>query len=249
MPQFQIFTSEQITSLRKGGKILRDCLSLVSTLVKPGIMTKDLDEAAEKFIRDRGGASGFKGYQGYPATLCTSVNEECVHGIPGDRVLNEGDIIAIDCGVLLDDLYTDACCTVAVGKISSEARKLLDVTQESLEKALAVTRAGAHVGDISSAVQQTVESEGFTVVRALTGHGLGSTLHQFPDVPNFGKAGRGPIIPAQTIIAIEPIISAGKSSDVSEMGDTWTLVTKDRALSAHFEHTVLVEEEKCSILA
>ena len=249
MPQFQIFSDEQIESLRKGGKILRDCLNFVSKMVKPGVMTKDLDEAAQMFIRDRGGVPGFKGYQGYPATLCTSVNEECVHGIPGDRVLNEGDIVAIDCGVLFDDLYTDACVTVPVGKISSDAQKLLDVTQEALKKALTVLKAGVHVGDISSTVQQTVESEGFTVIRALTGHGLGSTLHQFPDVPNFGKAGKGPEIPAKTILAIEPITSVGKSSSVLETGDGWTLVTKDRALSAHFEHTVLVMDDNCEIIA
>jgi len=249
MPQFQIFTSEQITSLRHGGKILRDCLDHVSKRVKPGVTTQELDEVAEEFIVGRSAKPGFKGYQNYPATLCVSVNEECVHGLPGEKILKEGDIVSIDCGVLYRNLYTDACVTVGVGEISKAMQHLLEVTERALKNALSVVRTGAHIGDISAIVQQTVEEEGLTPLKPLTGHGLGDTLHQFPDIPNFGKAGRGPLIPNGAVLAIEPIISAGKSNQVRDSGDGWTLITEDRALSAHFEHTILVTEEGCEILA
>jgi len=248
MSDFELFTEEQIASLRKGGKILRGCLDHVSAMVKPGITTQELDDAAEEYIRNEGAEPGFKGYQKFPATLCTSINEQCVHGLPSDRALEEGDIIAIDCGVLLDGLYTDACVSVPVGSISDDAQKLLDTTDGALKAAVGVVRAGAHTGDISATVQQFVESAGFTIVRPLTGHGLGTTLHQFPDVPNFGEAGGGYELPAGTIIAIEPIVSAG-SGDIHHEKDGWTLSIADSALSAHFEHTVLVREKGCEILA
>lgn len=249
MPQFQIFDDEQIQSLRRGGKILGDCLMHVSTLVRPGVTTKALDEAAERFIREHGAVPGFKGYKGYPATLCTSVNDECVHGLPGNRVLREGDIISLDCGVLFEKLYTDACVTVPVGDISTHAQRLLRITKNALTNALAIVRAGVRIGDISSTIEKTVESEGFTPLKPLTGHGLGDTLHQFPDIPNVGRAGIGPIVPENTILAIEPIISVGKSSDVRGAEDGWTLRTVDTALSAHFEHTVLVLPDCCDIIA
>ncbi|MBI3336615.1 type I methionyl aminopeptidase [Candidatus Peregrinibacteria bacterium] len=249
MPQFQIFDDRQIQSLRKGGKILRECLTYVAKLVAPGITTKALDNAAETFIRDHGGLPGFKGYKGFPATLCTSVNEECVHGIPGERLLKEGDIISLDAGVLLDDLYTDACITVAVGEASPDALRLIQYTDDALVAALRVIRTGIHIGDISAAIQEIVEGGGYTVLRALTGHGLGTNLHQYPDIPNFGASGKGPTIPFHTILAIEPIVSAGKSSGITEGGDGWTLKTKDGALSAHMEHTVLIIQNGCEILA
>ena len=248
MPQFQTFDERQIQSLRRGGKILRECLEHVSQLVEPGISTKVLDQAAEKFIRQSGGIPGFKGYKGYPATLCTSVNEECVHGLPGDRILNEGDILSLDCGVLMDNLYTDACMTVPVGQVTPNALNLMQHAKDALAAALRVIRAGIHIGDISATVQKVVEEGGYTVLRALTGHGLGTNLHQYPDVPNFGVSGKGPTIPLHTILAIEPIVSAGKSSGIKEGGDGWTLKTTDGALSAHMEHTVLVEEGGCEIL-
>ncbi len=244
---FQIFTPRQIASLRRGGAILRRCLQHVASLVHPGVKTQELDAAAESFIRAEGALPAFKRYQGYPATLCTSVNEQCVHGIPGDRVLVEGDIISLDCGVLLDHLYTDACITVPVSRISPKAEHLLDVTERALGNALSILRAGLNVGDISSTIQRTVEAEGFHPVRSLTGHGLGTSLHQFPDVPNWGEAGTGPIFPMGTIVAIEPIISAG-SDRVTEAADGWTLSTADSALSAHFEHTVLVLQGGCEVL-
>lgn len=249
MPDFQIFTEQEIESLKKGGKILRECLELVSAQVQEGISTQELDRMAEEHIRSHEGAvPGFKGYKGYPATLCASVNEQCVHGIPSGRKLSNGDIITVDCGVLLDGLYTDACVTVGVGQISQEAQNLLHITENALKDAVAVVREGASIGDISSTVQKTVENGGFSVVYALTGHGLGRTLHQFPDVPNYGKAGTGPILPAHTLIAIEPIVSMG-NGEITEEGDGWTISTRNSELSAHFEHTILVQKDGCTVIA
>lgn len=244
----QIFSPKQIDSLRKGGAILRDCLTHVASLVRSGITTAELDTAAENFIRKRGGKPAFKGYHKYPATLCTSINDVCVHGIPGKDVLKEGDIIALDCGVLFDNLYTDACITVPVGKISKDAEKLLSATAEALVAGLSRVRAGVRAGDISSAIHGVLLERGFDSMRQLTGHGLGDDLHQFPEIPNVGKAGSGAIIPLHTIIAIEPISTAG-STKIKEDDDGWTLRTNDGALSAHFEHTVLVTEDGCEILA
>lgn len=248
MTQCQIFSPAEKESVRKGGKILRACLEHTASKVEPGITTGMLDEIAEQFIRSQGGIPAFKGYNGFAGTLCTSVNEQCVHGLPGSRELTEGDIISIDCGVIYDDLYTDACVTVPVGAISDDAAKLLDVTQEALERALDAVRAGAQVGDISATVQNFVESQGCKAVKSLTGHGLGRTLHQFPDIPNVGTAGTGPELPADTVIAIEPIVSLGADT-VTEADDGWTLSTKDGALSAHFEHTILVTDGGYEIMA
>ncbi|MBM3231050.1 type I methionyl aminopeptidase [Candidatus Peregrinibacteria bacterium] len=246
---FQIFSAEEIEALRYAGQVLHECIDYVGKLVVPGITTRELDRAAEAFIRKHEGAEpAFMGYHGYPATLCTSVNEECVHGIPGDRVLKEGDIIAVDCGVKYKGLNTDACKSFPVGNISPEAHRLFDVTIAALDAGVAAVRKGARVGDISAAVQKTVEGAGFSVVSALTGHGLGKTLHQFPDVPNVGEAGTGPVLPLHTLIAIEPITCTGKDGIVDGK-DLWTIKTRDGSLSAHFEHTVLVTEEGCEVIA
>lgn len=243
----QIFSAHEIDALRTGGAILRDCLAHVAALVRPGITTIELDRAAEIFIRERGGKSAFKGYHNYPATLCTSINDVCVHGIPGKDILKEGDIIALDCGVLFDDLYTDACITVPVGKISREAEKLLKATEEALNVGLSRVRAGARTGDISSAIHGILLERGFDAMRQLTGHGLGDTLHQFPEISNIGGSGKGAPFPIHTIIAIEPISTAG-STKIKEDDDGWTLRTSDGALSAHFEHTVLVTRDGCEVL-
>ncbi len=244
----QVFSPAEIDSFRRGGRILRDCLQMLVPQAKAGVTTKQLDELAETFIRDHGGEPAFKGYNGYPCTLCTSVNEECVHGIPGKRVLRDGDIISLDCGVLLDGLNTDACVTVGVGAISNDAAHLCDVTERALQAAVDTLKAGVRVGDLSSAIQHVIEQGNCVPVRPLTGHGLGRDLHQFPDIPNFGRKGTGPVFPAGTVVAVEPIVSLG-SDDVRQMPDRWTLVTDDAALSAHFEHTLLVTEEGCEIIA
>lgn len=221
----------------------------MAALVRPGITTLELDRAAEQYIRAQGGQPGFKGYHGFQHTLCISLNEECVHGVPGQRTLGEGDIVSLDCGVLLEGLYTDACLTVPVGKISSDAAHLLEVTQEALAAALEVVREGCKVGDISAVIEATIRAGKCRPVRGLTGHGLGRTLHQFPDVPNAGTADTGAILPARTIIAIEPIVTMGSSDEIAMGDDGWTLRMRDGALSAHFEHTILITERGCEILA
>jgi methionyl aminopeptidase len=243
----QIFTPDQVESLRRGGAILHDCLRHVAALVQPGVKTISLDRVADEYIRDHAAVPAFKGYQQYPFTLCTSVNDVCVHGMPGEQELSEGDIIALDCGVLLDSLYTDSCITMPVGQISQDAQQLIKATEEALEAGLGAVRAGAHTGDISSIIHRKLKEHGFDAMRQLTGHGLGATLHQFPEIPNFGEAGAGPRLPAHTIVAIEPISTMG-SHQIIEDKDGWTLRTKDGALSAHFEHTVLVIEGGCEVL-
>ncbi len=244
---FQIFSPAEIESLRKGGKILHDTLELVAKMVQPGIETIELDKAAEGFIREHGAEPGFKGYHGFPATLCTSINDVCVHGIPKREELRDGDIVAIDCGVLYGGLYTDACISVPVGQIAPDTEKLLAATKEALAAGLDVVQEGAYTGDISSAIHETLLKHGFDAMRQLTGHGLGATLHQFPEIPNFGEPGSGPVLPANTIIAIEPISTAG-SVHIKEDPDKWTLRTGDGALSGHYEHTVLVTADGCEIL-
>ena len=246
---FQIFTSSEIAALRKGGQILRGCLEETAKHVRPGVTTAELDRIAEEYIRSHDGAQpAFKGYNGFPATLCTSVNDQCVHGIPGPRVLEEGDIVGLDGGVIYGKLYTDACITVPVGAIKPEVKKFLEISEQALEKACALVAPGTRIGDISSVIQKFLEEHGYTPVNGLTGHGLGTTLHQFPDVPNAGKAGSGPALPKHTIIAIEPITSMGKPN-IREEDDGWTIATADGSLSAHFEHTVLVTPEGYEILA
>lgn len=247
--RFQLFTPKQIASLRTGGAILRDCLKHVSKHVKPGITTIELDRIAEAFIRERGGKPAFKGYLGFPCTLCISVNDEVVHGIPGPRVIAEGDVVSLDGGVIYDKLYTDACVTVAAGHISPEMQTFLDVTESALEDVVkTVVKAGIHVGDLSSFVQRRIEAAGYTVVRQLTGHGLGTTLHQFPDVPNFGTKGEGPVLPKNTLIAIEPIACMGSPHIITD-DDQWTIRTADGSWACHFEHSVLITDEGCEIIA
>jgi methionyl aminopeptidase len=248
MPHFQILTPAQIKSLRTAGKILRECLEATANYAKAGMTTKEIDEFAEEFIRSRGGIPAFKGYNGFTGTLCTSVNEECVHGIPGPKVLNNGDIIGLDGGVIYDKLYTDACITVPIGEVPFETIRFLEVSKAALEAAVSIVKPGTKIGDISSMIQAVVEGGGYRCVNALTGHGLGSELHQFPDIPNTGTKGTGPTLPAWTLIAIEPITSMG-GPGIRELEDGWTIVTADGSLSAHFEHSVLVTEDGCEVLA
>ena len=249
MPHMQLFSSSELDSLREAGAVLRACLNHLTSHVQPGVTTIELDSIAEQFIRSHNGATpGFKGYHGFPHNICTSVNEQCVHGMPGERELKEGDIISIDCGVVMDGLHTDACVTVPVGEISKEATKLLDVTKCALDQVPNILKAGVHVGDISSAIQTYAESRGCKILRSLTGHGLGSDLHQYPDIPNFGEPGTGPQFEAGTVVAIEPILSL-EDEQVVSASDGWTLSTKKGSLAAHFEHTFAVFEDKCEILA
>jgi methionyl aminopeptidase len=245
---FQIFSEDEQEALRSGGWILQACLLHVAGFVEEGISTEELDAKAEEFIRKEGGKPAFKGYQGFTGTLCASVNDAVVHGMPNHRKLKNGDIISLDCGVIYDDLYTDACITVGVGNIVPEVQAFLDTTQQSLEDVIdEVVCAGAHVGDIGAFIQQRLQSHGYEPVPVLTGHGLGSTLHQFPDVPNLGKKGRGPVLPVGTMIAIEPIAVMG-NPDVYTAADGWTVVTKDGSLACHFEHSLLITEDGCEIL-
>lgn len=246
----QIFTPAQQDSLRRGGAILRDCLKHVAGMVKPGISTLEIDRAAEEFILARGGIPAFKGYHGFPGTLCTSVNDQVVHGIPSaGPFLKSGDIVSLDGGVILDNLYTDACVTVGVGEIDPKVQAFLTYVSGTLERVIAeVVKAGTRIGDISSFIEQSLRRGGFGVVRTLTGHGLGDTLHQFPDVPNFGKAGTGFALPAGTMIAIEPIATMG-SPEVYTAADRWTILTKDKSVACHFEHSVIITEDGCEVVA
>ncbi len=253
MPQnqtCQIFSPAEVDSLRQGGKILRECLQYVSSLVKPGVSTLDLDEAAEEFIRSHGGLPAFKGYYGFPATLCTSVNDEVVHGIPrADCVFKDGDIVSLDGGVIVDGLYTDACVSVPAGSVNSATLRFLADTSEVLETVIrSVVRAGARVGDISHAIESGLNKGGYGIVRTLTGHGLGTKLHQFPDVPNVGKKGTGPILPVGTMIAIEPIATMGRA-EVYTAADQWTMLTVDKSMACHFEHSVLITEDGVEVIA
>ncbi len=226
--------------MRDAGRIVGDVLTDLASRVAPGVTTAELDEAAEARIRAAGATPAFKGYHGYPATICASVNDEVIHGIPsGGRVLREGDVISIDVGASLDGYFGDSAITLPVGAVSDEAARLLRVTEESLFKAIEQVRPGARISDIGHAVQQHVEAFGFSVVREFVGHGIGRKMHEEPQVPNYGEPGRGPRLAEGMVLAIEPMVNAGKAA-VKVLADGWTAVTRDGSLSAHFEHTVAV---------
>jgi methionyl aminopeptidase len=239
----------EIEKMRRSGHIVREVLNALRDMVKPGITTMDLERTAEKMIRDSGSKPAFKGYYDYPCVLCTSVNQEIVHGIPSEkRVLNEGDIVSIDCGVVLDGYYGDAAITVPVGDgLRPELATLLKVTEESLYKGIEAARIGGTVGDIGAAVQQRVEAAGFSVVREFVGHGIGTRLHEDPQVPNYGIQGHGPRLREGMVIAIEPMVNAGGPAS-RLMADKWTAVTEDGSHSAHFEHCVAITSDGPMIL-
>lgn len=241
-------SAPDIEKMRRSNRVVAEILQEVKAAVKPGVKTRALDELAEALLKKHRARSAFKGYNGYPAVLCTSVNEEVVHGIPSDRVLREGDLLSLDFGAVCDDYYGDAAITVPVGVVSEEAQRLLRVTEESLYKAIEQARPGKHVGDISAAVQRHVESQGFSAVRDFVGHGIGKFMHERPQVPNFGIPGRGVRLKAGMTLAIEPMINAG-GYEVVVLDDGWTAVTRDRSLSAHFEHSVAVTENGPVILS
>src|SRR4029077_7222623 len=232
--------AEELKRMREAGRLVGEVLTELTALVAPGVTTADLDELAEKRIRRAGATPAFKGYHGYPATICASVNEEVIHGIPsGRRVLREGDVISIDVGASLDGYFGDSAITLAVGKVSEEAATLLRVTDESLYKAIEAVKPGGRISDIGHAVQKHVEAYGFSVVREFVGHGIRQKMHAEPQGPNYGEPGRGPRLAEGMVLAIEPMVNAGKPA-VKVLADGWTAVTRDGSLSAHFEHTVEV---------
>ncbi len=243
-----IKSRKEIEKIRASCIIVTGALEELKKKVRSGITTRELDRIAEEFILKNGGVPAFKGYKGYPSASCISVNEEIVHGIPSYRNLKDGDIVSIDIGVLLDGYYGDAAITVPVNEIDSESRRLLDVTEKSLYKALDFARPGCRVSDISCTIQDYVESAGYSVVREFVGHGIGSSLHEDPPVPNYGERGKGPRLKAGMVLAIEPMVNAGGSDHVV-LDNGWTAVTKDRKRSAHFEHTVAITEDGHEILS
>ena len=229
----------EIERMRAANVIVAEVLGALAPMVTPGVTTAELDAFAEAAVRGRGAEPAFKGYHGFPATLCTSVNDEVIHGIPSTRALREGDILSIDIGVRFDGFIGDGAVTVPVGRITPRAAELLQVTEEALYRGIAQAQVGGRVSDIGYAVQRHVEAHGFSVVREFVGHGVGASLHEEPQVPNYGPPGRGPRLVEGMTIAIEPMVAMGKPA-VKVLGDGWTAVTKDGSLAAHFEHTIAV---------
>ncbi len=237
----------EIEKMKISNRIVAEVLEEVIKKIRVGVTTIELDRLAESVILKKGGTPAFKGYRGYPNSLCISINEQVVHGIPSNRRLKDGDLVSIDLGVYHDGYYGDAAITVGAGEITPEAKRLLDATQKALYIGIEKARAGNHLSDISNAVQMYVEGEGFSVVRAFVGHGIGTSLHEEPQVPNFGEAGKGPLLKSGMVLAIEPMVNAGVS-DVEVLEDDWTVVTADGSLSAHFEHTVAITDNGVEIL-
>ena len=241
-------SASEIEKMRRAGRIVREVLELVRSKVKPGVTTYDLEKAAVERLNELGIKPAFKGYHGFPCALCTSINSEVVHGIPSPkRVLKNGDIVSVDFGVVADGYYGDAAITVPVGAIDPKSARLLQATEESLAAAIRAVRPGATLGDIGAAVQAVVEGEGFSVVRDFVGHGIGVQMHEDPQIPNFGEAGRGMKLKEGMVLAIEPMVNAGRP-DVMVLGDGWTAVATDGSMSAHFEHTVAVTATGARIL-
>lgn len=244
----KIRTEREINLIAESNKIVSETLDILNENIKPGIKTSDLDKLAEEFIISQGARPAFKGYMGFPATLCISIDDEVVHGIPNGKILKEGQIVSIDCGVEKNGYYGDSARTFAVGKIDSKKQDLLNVTKESLMRGIAAAKEGNYVSDIGYAVQTHVESHGYSVVRELVGHGIGTELHEEPQVPNYGKPKQGHRLQAGMCIAIEPMINAGKKETYTER-DGWTVKTKDGSVSAHFEHTIAITKNSAKILS
>lgn len=242
-----IKTQEQIEKMRKAGKILADLDKILAKEVKPGVSTKHLDKIAEDYIRSCGAVPSFKGYAGFPGSICASVNEEVIHGIPGSRILKEGDIISIDMGSYIDGFHGDCARTYPVGKISPEAQKLIDVTKQSFFEGIKFAKAGCHLNEIGAAIQKYVEDNGFSVVRDYVGHGIGKNLHEDPAVYNYKTTGRGPKLAKGMVLAIEPMVNMG-TYKVNVLDDDWTVVTKDGLWAAHYENTVLITDGEPELL-
>ena len=241
-------TEEEIELVRKSSLLVAKTHAEIAGLIKPGITTLALDKIAEEFIRDNGGVPAFKGYGGFPNTLCMSPNDQVVHGIPNDRVLEDSEILSVDCGVVMNGYYGDSAFTYEVGEVDAETKQLLKVTKESLYKGIEQAVPGNRIGDISYAIQQHAESFGYGVVRELVGHGVGENLHESPEVPNYGRRGRGVMLKEGLVIAIEPMINMGVKQ-IMQHNDGWTITTIDNKPSAHFEHTIVVRKGKAEILS
>ena len=242
-----IKSDKEIALMRQAGKIVAEVLRKISEQVKPGMKTKELDNIAERELKKSGATSSFKGYRGFPANLCVSVNDEIVHGIPGEKTLNEGDIVSLDFGVIYQGFQGDAAVTVPVGEVSPEARRLIEATRESLVRGISAARAGATLGDVSSAIQKHAEAKSYSVVREYTGHGIGHDMHEDPQIPNYGIPGTGAVLKKGMTLALEPMLNIG-GSGTRVAQDRWTVLTADGALSAHFEHTIAVNDNEPEVL-
>ncbi len=242
-----IKSDDELQILREAGSILSSVIKEVSCSLKPGLTTNDVDKHAEKLIQERAVIPAFKGYRGFPGCICISVNEEIVHGIPSDRVLKDGDIVSVDCGIIYKDYYSDTAVTVPVGEISSNLKSLLDITKESLLKGIEQAKPGNHLSDISHAVQKFVEINNYAVVRDFVGHGIGKNLHEDPEIPNFGPPHHGPILQEGMVFAIEPMVNLG-GWQTKILDDGWTVVTADGEPSAHFEHSIAITKDGPEIL-
>ncbi len=240
-------TPAEIEKMRKAGKLLRSVFNELAAYVKPGVTTAALDKIAREVIEKGGAKPAFLGYKGFPATLCTSVNEEIVHGIPGPRILVDGDIVSIDCGLILDGFFSDSATTYPVGTVSSEAQKLIDVTKESLQQAINAMVVGARLGTVGYAVQKYVEDHGFSVVRDYSGHGIGRAMHEEPQIPNHGPADQGIRLKAGHVLAVEPMVNVGTWKTIL-LEDEWTVITADEKMSAHFEHTIAITDDGPDVL-
>ena len=240
-------STQEIETMARAGAVVADAVALLEEHIQPGITTGELDAIAEEFIRSQGGKPTFKGYRGYPASICTSPNDMIVHGIPGPYALGEGDVLSVDVGVTLDGFVADSAYTFPVGEISPDAERLLDSCRSALAAGIEQCRAGNHVSDISHAIQAVTEEHGFSVVRSLVGHGVGRAMHEEPQIPNYGEPGRGAALARGMTFAIEPMITAG-GADVVVHDDGWSISTEDGSLSAHFEHTVAITEDEPRIL-
>ncbi len=243
-----IKSAAELEGMRQSSRLVAVVLGELEPLIRPGIRTRDIDLYAEKRTRELGAVPAFKGYRGYPASVCVSVNEEIIHGIPSGRILEEGDIVSLDFGVLYEGFYSDSALTAPVGRTAPDALKLIAAAERSFYKGLEQVRDGARLSDVSAAIQRSVEAEGFSVIRQFVGHGIGRALHEEPQVPNFGLPGRGPKLRPGMTLAIEPMIAAG-GHEVEVLEDGWTAVTRDRRLAAHFEHTVALTENGPEILS
>ena len=243
----ELKTADELELMRRAGRVVAGLLAYLSGLVQPGIKTKELDQEARAYLRRQGAQPAFLGYRGFPASICVSVNEEIVHGIPGERRIAEGDLVSLDVGAVVEGFYADAATTLGVGAIPPEARRLVETTERALREGIARATVGKRLSDISHTVQTVVEREGFGVVRDFVGHGIGRALHEDPPIPNFGPPDVGPRLTTGMVLAIEPMVTMGRY-EVEVLADGWTAVTKDRSLTAHFEHTVAITERGADVL-